>query len=68
MSWPEAVHASEVQSRLLQEGVPVERAMQMTSELRNVPPGGTYRVELAGGSAVLLHATIVREWFAVSRE
>lgn len=60
------VHGGEVQSRLLQEGIPVERAMQMTSELRTVPPGGTYRVALTQGGAILLHATAVPEWFAVS--
>jgi hypothetical protein len=47
--WPDLVHISEVQSRLILDGVPVERAMKVTSELGPLHHGGRYRVERAQG-------------------
>lgn len=51
--WPEIVHCDEVQSRLLNDGVPVERAMSIDSEVRTIPFGSTYRIELPSGPVVL---------------
>ena len=51
--WPETVHISEIQSRLLHDGVPAERAMKVTSEVGLVPQGGRYRIERAQGDLYL---------------
>lgn len=51
--WPELVHISEIQSRLLLDGVPVERAMKVTSEVGTLPHGSRYRVERAQGDLYL---------------
>lgn len=47
MEWPEIVRYDEVQSRLINDGMPVERVMRVVSELRTTPHGGRYRVERA---------------------
>lgn len=44
MNWPETVHLSEIQSRLLHDGVPVERAMHVVSEVGSLQHGDRYRV------------------------
>lgn len=51
--WPEIVHASEIQSRLLMDGIPVERAMAMVSEIALVPIGERYKVDRAQGDLFL---------------
>jgi hypothetical protein len=49
MGWPELVHLSEIQSRLILDGVPVERAMKVTSEIGPMRLGERYRVERTQG-------------------
>lgn len=53
MGWPELVHLSEIQSRLILDGVPVERAMKVTSEIGPMRQGERYRVERAQGDLYL---------------
>lgn len=53
MAWPELVHVSEIQSRLLHDGVPVERAMKVTSEVGPLQRGARYRIERAQGDLYL---------------
>jgi hypothetical protein len=67
MEWPNMVHASEVQSRLIGDGVPVERAMSVTSALATVPIGGKYRIERAQGD-LYLYKTASPGYFAVATE
>jgi hypothetical protein len=49
MGWPVLVHISEVQPRLILDGLPVERAMRAVSELATLHHGGRYRVEHSEG-------------------
>jgi hypothetical protein len=49
MEWPVLVHISEIQSRLILDGVPVERAMRAASELATLNHGGRYRLERGAG-------------------
>lgn len=51
--WPEIVHVSEIQSRLLNDGVPVERAMKVTSEVGPLTLGARYKIERAQGDLYL---------------
>lgn len=53
--WPETVHLNEIQSRLINDGVPVERAMRITSEVGPIQRGSRYRIELPE-SVVVLYA------------
>lgn len=53
MEWPEVVHVGEVQSRLILDQVPVERAMKITSELGQLQLGARYRIERAQGDLFL---------------
>jgi hypothetical protein len=53
MEWPELVHVSEIQSRLLHDGMPVERAMKVTSEIGPLRHGDRYRIERAQGDLYL---------------
>lgn len=48
MEWPQVVHISEIQSRLIIDGFPTERAMKATSELGPLPNGSRYRLEHEG--------------------
>jgi hypothetical protein len=63
--WPDTVHISEIQSFLLHDGVPVERAMRITSELGPLPPGDSYRIQREQGD-IYLHRTVVPGYFQVS--
>lgn len=67
MEWPSMVHASEIQSRLIADGLPVERAMSVTSELSLVPIGYRYKVERAQGD-LYLYKTDHPGYFAVATE
>jgi len=67
MEWPNVVHVNEIQSRLIADGVPVERAMSVTSGLATVPIGGKYRIERAQGD-LYLYATVNPGYFAVANE
>lgn len=67
MEWPEMVHASEIQTRLISDGVPVERAMSVSSELSLVPIGNKYRIERAQGD-LYLYKTVLPGYFAVAAE
>ena len=67
MEWPQMVHASEIQSRLIQDGLPVERAMSVSSELSLVPIGNRYKVERAQGD-LYLYKTTAPGYFAVATE
>lgn len=51
--WPEVVHLSEIQSRLILDAVPVERAMSVTSQLGLLPLGSRYRIERTQGDLYL---------------
>jgi hypothetical protein len=51
--WPEVVQYMEVQSRLINDGVPVERAMKYTSEIARLQLGDRYRIERAQGDLFL---------------
>lgn len=53
--WPDYVHCGEVQARLFQAGVPVERAMRIASEVATLKHGDRYRIELES-SAIVLYA------------
>lgn len=53
MGWPELVHLSEIQSRLILDGMPVERAMKVTSEIGPLRLGDRYRVEREQGDLYL---------------
>lgn len=53
--WPEIVHCAEIQSRLLNAGMPVERAMKIASEVALLKHGDRYRIELDDASAVVLY-------------
>lgn len=53
MEWPAVVHLSEIQSRLINDGVPVERAMKVTSEIGPLPQGYRYRIERTQGDLYL---------------
>jgi len=65
--WPDVVHLNEIQSRLINEGMPAERAMLATSEIGLVRFGGTYRLERAAG-ALYLSATNLPGYYSVSAE
>lgn len=51
--WPEIVQLNEIQSRLINDQVPVERAMKITSELGTLQLGDRYRIERAQGDVFL---------------
>jgi len=51
--WPSMVHLNEIQSRMLHDGLPVERTMVAVSELRLLQHGGRYRIERAQGDLYL---------------
>lgn len=53
--WPRIVHCAEIQSRLLNAGVPVERAMRVASEVALLKHGDRYRIDL-GENAVVLYS------------
>ena len=67
MGWPEMVHASEIQTRLIQDGVPVERAMTVASELGLTPIGNRYKVERSQGD-LYFYRTNLPGYFAVATE
>lgn len=67
MEWPGMVHASEVQSRLIADGLPVERAMQVTSQLGTIPIGGRYKIERTQGD-LYLYKTASPGYFGVATE
>jgi hypothetical protein len=48
MEWPQVVHISEIQSRLINDGFPIERAMKATSEIGPLQNGARYRLEHNG--------------------
>lgn len=62
--WPEIVHSSEIQSRLIMDGVPVERAMSITSEVGTTPIGNRYKIERAQGD-LYLYKTIAPGYYRV---
>lgn len=51
--WPDLVHCDEVQSRLIHDGMPVERAMGISSEVRTLVHGDRYRIERTQGNIML---------------
>jgi hypothetical protein len=53
MEWPQVVQLDEIQSRLINDGVPVERAMKITSELGTLRLGDRYRIERNQGDVFL---------------
>ena len=53
MEWPQVVHITEIQSRLINDGVPVERAMKVTSEIGPLLNGDRYRIERGAGDLYL---------------
>jgi hypothetical protein len=67
MQWPDIVHVSEIQTRLIHDGVPVDRAMSAASEVGRVMPGGRYRMERAQGD-LYFYATVNPGYFAVASE
>ena len=67
MEWPETVHVSEIQSRLIQDGVPIERAMAVASEIGTTPVGNRYKVERNQGD-LFFYKTIMPGYFAVAAE
>ena len=67
MNWPEMVHVSEIQTRLIQDGVPVERAMTVASEVGTTPIGNRYKVERSQGD-LYFYRTNLPGYFAVAAE
>jgi hypothetical protein len=63
--WPEIVHLSEIQGRLLGDGVPAERAMFLTTQLAQMQPGQSRRVERPQGD-IYLYRTDAPSYFAVT--
>ncbi len=53
MEWPQLVELCEIQSRLLNDGVPVERAMKITSEVGTLAHGARYKIERTQGDLYL---------------
>jgi hypothetical protein len=53
MQWPEVIQGDTIQSRLINDGVPVERAMRVTSEIGRLRLGDRYRIERAEGDVFL---------------
>lgn len=53
MEWPRVVQQSEIQSRLIHDGVPVERAMMTASETRLLQLGDRYRIARSQGDVFL---------------
>ena len=53
MQWPEIVQQDQIQSRLILDGVPVERAMRISSETARLQLGDRYRVERDEGELFL---------------
>ncbi len=48
--WPQIVHLNEVQSRLINDGFPIERAMRLTSEMGQLQLGDRFRLERTQGN------------------
>lgn len=61
------VHVSELQSRLINDGVPVDRAMSLATEIGAVPVGGRYRLERAAGP-LYFYVTVNPGYLAVASE
>lgn len=64
--WPDLVHINEIQSRLLHDGVPVERTMKVTSEIAPLQHGARYRIERAQGDLYLYAQGA--GWYRVANE
>jgi hypothetical protein len=50
MEWPASVQLNEIQSRLIYDDVPTERAMMIMSEVAKLPMGAEYTVERPQGN------------------
>jgi hypothetical protein len=66
MEWPTEVQLSEIQSRLIMDGVPVDRAMHDTSAIGQLRHGGRYKVERAQGDLFLY--ALGAGWYHVADE
>jgi hypothetical protein len=53
MEWPDVIQGDTIASRLINEGVPAERAMHVASQASLVQLGGRFRVERAEGDLFL---------------
>ena len=53
MQWPEVVQQDQIQSRLINDGVPPERAMLVSSETARLQLGDRYRIARAEGDVFL---------------
>lgn len=53
MQWPEIVQQDQIQSRLIHDGVPVERAMKISSETARLQLGDRFRIERTEGELFL---------------
>ena len=51
--WPDMVHANELQSRLIHDGMPPDRVMYVESQLGNLQLGEKFRIERTQGNLVL---------------
>jgi hypothetical protein len=67
MEWPEVIQFQHIQSTLILDGVPLERAQKYVSEIRQLQAGGKYHIERAGSPDLYLY---VRGdgWFYVRNE
>jgi hypothetical protein len=53
MQWPDVVQQDQIQSRLILDGIPVERAMKVSSETARLQLGDRYRIERTEGDVFL---------------
>jgi hypothetical protein len=52
-AWPEVIELGQIQSRLIHDGVPVERAMKVSSDAGLLQLGDRYRIEREQGDVYL---------------
>jgi hypothetical protein len=48
MEWPEVIQFQHIQSTLILDGVPLERAQRYVSEIRQLGGGAKYHIERSG--------------------